>query len=143
MMQVRSVEFTSIEAKRLVKQGERLPNVRIDNNSAITSVVRGDGDTATIDFRFTVNYSGVGYIKIEGSIHVEEGVDAIVTEWAKSGAMPHEDANMIHNIILSNCMVSAVLLSREIKLMPPIPMPRVNMQKPPGKQGASSGMEVA
>lgn len=144
MMQVRSVEVTAIEAKRLVKQGERLPNVRIDNNSTILSVSRGDGDTANIDFRFSVNYSGIGYIKIEGGLQVEGGVEPLIAEWTKTGNMPTEEANIVHNVILSNCMVSAVLLAREIKLMPPIPMPRVQLQKQqPGKPHASSGMEVA
>jgi hypothetical protein len=143
MMQVRSVEITAIEAKRLVKQGERLPNVRIDNNSTILSVSKGEGDTAHIDFRFTVNYSGIGFIKIEGGLVVEGGTDALIAEWSRTGNMPTDEANIVHNVILSNCMVSAVLLSREIKLMPPIPMPRVNLQKQQPGKPASGGIEVA
>ena len=39
-MQVKSFEMSVIEAKRFSRSGERVANIRIDQNSSITQVVR-------------------------------------------------------------------------------------------------------
>lgn len=38
-------------------------------------------------------------------------------------------AEKVHNTILSNCVVQATLLSKEVQLPPPIPMPNVSIGK--------------
>ncbi len=141
-MQVKSFEMSVIEAKRFSKAGERMTNIRIDQNSSITQVVRMSDETISVDFRFTANYSGMGFIKIEGQIIGEGNANEIMAEWAKDGSMPLDEANAVHNTVVANCLPTALLVARDIKLPPPFPLPHINVQKKGGiKPG--SGVEVA
>ena len=141
-MQVKSFEMSVIEAKRFSKAGERMLNIRIDQNSSITQVVRLSDETVSVDFRFTANYAGLGFIKIEGQLMGDGNAEEIMTEWTKDGSMPVDDANVVHNTVVSNCLPTALLVARDIKLPPPFPLPHITVQKK-GTIKASSGVEVA
>jgi hypothetical protein len=141
-MQIRSFEITAIEAKRFSKIGERVANIKVENNSTITQMVKGEGDLSYIDFRFTANYTGLGYIKIEGQITVFEMAEMVLDNWRRTNNLPVEDANAVHNAVVSNCMVTALIVAREIKLPAPIPIPRINVQKKLEAR-PSDGVEVA
>ncbi len=56
-----------------------------------------------------------------------EDVEQDFREWEDSGgrSIPSELARKLHNTIISNCIVEATFLSREILLPPPTPTPRV------------------
>jgi hypothetical protein len=137
-MPVKTMELTSIEGKRFAKTGERLKNVRVDHNSTVTRVYPVDEDSA-VDFRFAVNYSGVGVIQIEGSLQFE-GDPTLPQAWEKTGNMPEAVASEIHTAIMSFCIQEAVVIAKDLRLPPPIPLPTIKL-KGGGKQ--SSGMEVA
>lgn len=124
-----SYEASTIEAKRFTQQGEHITNIRIDHNSTVMRVSKVSEQTASAEFRFTANYSGMGYIRIEGSILLKGDTDTLVDTWDSSGSMPDQIANMVHNAIVSNCIPTALLIARDIRLPPPFPMPRINVQK--------------
>ena len=144
-MLVKGFEIAVIEAKRFSKAGEKVNNVRVDHNSTVTQIVKGAESTATIDYRFTTNYVGLGYIKIEGQVVVAGEVDALIEEWTKKNSMPPEWANLVHNTVVPNCIPTALLVARDIRLPPPVPMPHINIQQaPPSKKSAEyRGPEVA
>ncbi len=56
--------------------------------------------------------------------------------------MPPAIANEIHTVIMTNCIPEAVILARELRLPPPIPIPQVNVAQP-GKASRARGPEVA
>jgi hypothetical protein len=141
-MKVTSFEASSIEAKRFTQSSEKAQNVRVDQNSAITEITKETADSARIGFRLTINYANRGYMKIEGTVMVSDGVDPVLEEWSKSGSLPVQEANIVHNVIVSNCLPVALLVSRDVKLPPPFPLPRVNIKKKTSKQEGSS-IEVA
>lgn len=141
-MNIKSFETNGIEAKRFSKSGERVANIRIDQNSNIIQIVKSTNDVASIDFRFTANYVGLGYIKIEGQMTVSGDVDSMIADWSKDGNMNPDDANIVHNTIVSNCLPTALLVARDVKLPPPFPLPRINIQKK-GEPRPSSNVEVA
>lgn len=141
-LQVRGFENTVIEAKRFSKSGERVSNVRIDQNSTVTQITKVSDDMASVEFRFTANYVGLGYIKIEGQIMIAGDVASLVDDWTKKNVMSDEAANIVHNVIVSNCIPSALLVARDIRLPPPFPLPRINVQKKASK-GPGESVEVA
>lgn len=141
-MQVKSFEMSVIEAKRFNKSGERISNVRVDQNSSIIQVMRLSDETVSVDFRFTANYTGMGFIKIEGQIICDGNAEAIMTEWTRDGSMPVDEANVVHNTIVANCLPTALLVARDIKLPPPFPLPQINIQKK-GPIRPGSGVEIA
>ena len=147
MIMIKGWEVNTLEAKRFSQVGEKLANIRIDHNSTVTSMaVVAQGDIA-IDFRFTANYTGLGFIKVDGRIVVSDDAsvpDAIVKEWKKTGNMPPDFANMVHNAVMSNCIPTALLVSRDLQLPPPVPLPHVDVtQQKPSPNQSAKGMEVA
>ncbi len=141
-MPVKNIDLKSIEARRFASRNEKIVNVRIDNNSTVTLITELNDSEASIDFRYTANYGGIGLIKIEGTIIFECDAPALAQQWGSQANMPDEIASEIHTAIMRVCVPEAMLLSRDIKLPPPFPLPQVNIQKRKG-QKASTGMEVA
>ncbi|MDX1535048.1 MAG: hypothetical protein R3291_05460 [Thermoplasmata archaeon] len=137
-MPVKSMELTSLEGKRFAKTGERLKNVRVNHNSTVTRVFAVN-EASAVEFRFTVNYGGVGALQIEGSLEFE-GDPTLPEVWETTGNMPEAVASEIHTAIMSFCIQEAVVLAKDLRLPPPIPLPTIKL-KGGGKQ--SSGMEVA
>jgi hypothetical protein len=57
--------------------------------------------------------------------------------------MPPDVAQEIHTVIMTNCIPEAVLLARELRLPPPIPIPQVNVPQQPGKPSKGRSPEIA
>lgn len=143
-MSVKSLELTSVEARRFTKRNEKVRNIRIDNNSTVTLITEINDKEANIDFRYTANYGGIGLIKIEGSLIYEGDASALAQQWSVKSNMPDEIASEIHTAVMRACVPEATMLSRDLKLPPPFPLPQINIQrKGKGKEATSSGMEVA
>ncbi len=125
------LSYKSIEAKRLSPANG---SINISNNSTVTDVSEADGKLV-VGFAFTSKYEpNVGLIQIVGEITLSETKDNIkraITEWKKSDKknLPEDIAEKVHNAILPNCMVEATILSRDIQLPAPIPVPQVTMGK--------------
>jgi len=133
------LRYRNLEVKRF---GETTGSVSINNNSTLTSVERID-NKVSINFVFSTNYDpGIGVIRIEGNLRFsdsEENMTRAIDEWKKSGGknLPVDLAEKVHNAILSNCVVQATLLSKEVQLPPPIPMPNVSIGRKEGKTNVS------
>ncbi len=121
-------------------------NLRIDHNSTVTLITELNEHEASVDFRFTANYKAVeeviGLIRIEGRIVYEGAAKNLVRQWTGTNQMPNEVAHEIHTVIMTNCIPEAVMIARDLRLPPPIPMPMVNL--PPQQQQGKpqKGMEV-
>ena len=142
-MPVKMVEFSSIDARRFSKRTEKPVNIRIDNNSTVTLITETDSGDANVEFRYTASYGSVGVIKIEGTLVYQGNASELVNKWSSSGNMPDKVASEIHTAIMRACVPEAVLISKDLHLPPPIPLPQVNISKKKSKGKPSSGMEVA
>lgn len=146
-MPIKSFELAHVDGRRFVKPTDRWVNLRVDHNSTVTLISELGDRQASVDFRFTANYHAseavVGLIQIEGNLQWEGDAKALVKGWSASGQMPPEVAQEIHTVIMSNCIPEAVILARELRLPPPIPIPQVNIQPPPGKTPKGRSPEIA
>lgn len=144
-MPIKSFELIAIDAKRFSKLGERIPHLRVDHNTAVTSVTAVSDKEAQLDFRFTVSYQGVGVIKIEGKVVWDGDAKAVATQWSQTNALPNDVFAPILGAIFSNCMPAAVVCARDLGLPPPIPPPQIKMPNQPKAGGAKAthSMEVA
>jgi hypothetical protein len=126
-----NITFRYLDARRL---GALRGQVNINNNSTILSVAK-EGEKMNVGFVFSSNYEpNIGVIRIEGDLSVEdsaENIDRALKEWDASGKakLPKEMAESVHNTILSNCIVEASFLARDVKLPSPVPMPQVNLNE--------------
>lgn len=143
-MPIKSFELFAIDAKRFSKLGERIPHLRVDHNTAVTGVSALSDREVQLDFRFTVNYVGVGLIKIEGKVVWDGEAKEIASKWSKTNELPNEVFAPILQAIFTNCLPAAVVTARDLVLPPPIPPPQVQTGKPPKSGGKDTrSMEVA
>lgn len=140
-MPIKGTDLKSIEATRFSKRGERIGNVRIDMNSTVTLITKVADNEANVNFRYTASYGRLGVIKIEGDIIYGGDVDPLVNEWNSTGKMPNRIASEIHTAIMRICVPEAILISRDLHLPPPVPLPQVDFEQ--RKPRPSSGIEVA
>ena len=137
---IRLFRIDGIEAKRYVDPENAPKEIRIDNNSTVISVTQVDTDQAKMEFRFTVTYSGIGMITIEGIVIHEGKTSKLIEEWSKKHRMPDDVAQEVHATIINNCVIESVIIAKEVRLPPPIPPPAQAMaQNPQGKKPSKKG----
>ena len=82
-------------------------------------------------FEFTSKYEpNVGSILFEGELlYMEEPKKAkeILSSWKREKKLPKELMGDLLNTILTKCNVQALILSQQVNLPPPIPLPKVQM----------------
>ncbi len=136
-MPVLDIILEKIDANR--KKVTTIPaDVRVSNNSKITkierSVVDGVGDAVLIHFEFTTSYyPDLGDIVIGGRViyHDKKLKDMIKEE---KGNLIFKDLKAfqeVQNIILRSSTMEAILISKEMRLPPPIQLPAVVLEEKP------------
>ncbi len=131
---IRQFRIDGIEAKRFIEPENAPREIRIDNNSTILSINYLDEKKAKISFKFTVTYSGIGMIAMEGILIFEGNAKQVTEEWKKKHRMPDEVAQEVHATIINNCVIEAVWIAKEVRLPPPIPPPAQFLQQKGGNK---------
>src|ERR1051325_5988194 len=124
-MPVTGVVLKALEARRYQ---DPLPNtqVRIDHNSTITLAAKEADDRLRSEFGFTTSYGALGVVKVEGWLPFQDPNAAAAADgWASTRNLPPEMAQQGHTAILASAVPQAVVLAKEIRLPPPIPLPQV------------------
>ena len=134
-MTIVGLNFTKIEAekKELVKG-----KININNNVTISAVEEKKLSLATekqkiiaFTFEFISKYDpNVGSIKITGDVLYMEAankVKEILDGWKKDKKLPKEIMTTILNSVLTKCNIQALILSEQINLPPPIPLPKLQV----------------
>ena len=133
--------FTKLSAEK--KEGAK-GKIDINNNVSIKDVVEDsfsfDKDKQNVIkfiFEFTSKYEpAVGNILFEGEIlYMDEPkkTKEILASWKKDKKVPKELMAGLLNTILTKCNVQALILSQDVNLPPPIPLPKVQMAQPQEK----------
>jgi hypothetical protein len=71
-----------------------------------------------------------------------------VADWSSKRNMPDTVAQELHTAIMGTCIPESVLIARDLNLMVPIPLPKIDLKKvkeagKAGEAGSLGGMEVA
>ena len=120
--------------KKNVQKGK----ISVNNNVSISSVDYSDlkldpaKTSLNFKFQFTSKYDpDIADIIIDGDVLTLEEKEAgikIVEGWKKTKQLSKDVVTPILNNILVKCNVQAILLSREVNLPPPIPLPKIGTQ---------------
>ena len=132
-MTVISFSFTKINTERIKPIKGKL---NISNNVSIKDVKSFDlklgkskEKALRFDFKFEAVYNPkIGNIELLGEIVYlgkEEKIKETEKLWKKDKKIPKDIVEEIMSNILSKCNIEAILMSREIGLPPPIPLPKV------------------
>ena len=129
--------------KLIAEKGEIAKGkIDINNNVSIKDVQEDDfslgkdkqQNVLRFIFDFTSNYEpNIGKILFEGELlYMEEPKKAkeILNDWKKNKKLPKELMGMLLNTVLTKCNVQALILSQQVNLPPPIPLPKVQMSSP-------------
>ncbi len=137
---IKTFRIDGIEAKRYIDPEQAPKEIRIDNNSTVLNVIQISENQAKMEFKFTITYSGIGMITIDGMLIYEGNVRVLIDEWSKKHRMPDNVAQEVHGTIINNCIIEGVLIAKEVHLPPPIPPPAQFMNaKKVDKKGAIEG----
>ena len=134
--------FTKLSAQ---KNSAATGNIYINNNVSVKdakedSFSMGKDKQSIIKFifEFTSKYEpSIGTILFEGEVlYLDEPkkIKEILAAWKKDKKISGEIMANLLNTILTKCNVQALILSQEINLPPPIPMPKVQMAPPEEKE---------
>ena len=135
-MTVVGIQFNKIV---LDKKAPAKGKVSVNNNVAVIAVDRTDltfgnstQNALKFDFEFKVNYEpGVAEMLFLGTVTYfdkAETIDAVIKSWKKDKKVPKEIMTPVLNSILAKCNIESLILSREVNLPPPMPMPKVDLK---------------
>lgn len=141
-MTVIGFNFNKISIERL---GSKQGKLTISNNVSLQNVSEAKipfGDDKSkcvkIDFKFESKYEPkVADIILEGDfIYMlpKETADKVLASWKDKKAIDKELLSPMMNAILNKANVEALILSKELNLPSPIPLPKVNVQTPADKK---------
>ena len=141
-MAIVGFNFVKLEAeKKEMAKGK----INISNNVSITNVdekkislANDKQKVLSFTFEFTSKYEpDAGHIKFVGDVLVmEEAKKAkeLLDGWKKDKKLPKEIMTGILNTVLNKCNIQALILSDQINLPPPIPLPKVQPAQPAQKE---------
>ena len=115
-------------------------SVNIQNNVSIKNVEESSlslGQAKQKGLKFTFEFvskyePNIGSITLIGDVlYLEEAkkVEEMFKEWKKDKKLPKEVMTAILNTALTKCNIEALILSQQINLPPPIPLPKVQETK--------------
>src|SRR3989338_536076 len=137
-MAIVGFNFTRINVERKEMQKGK---INISNNVAIKDVKPTDislgkekQDALKFTFEFTSRFEPkIGSIILGGDLLFLGDASKIkeVNEgWKKDKRVPKDIMTSILNTILAKCNIQALILSQEVNLPPPVPLPKVQVGAP-------------
>lgn len=114
--------------------------ININNNVSIVNVEEkelslGKSKEKGLNFTFefkTAYEPKIGSINLTGeilSIGDAKKVEEVLASWKKDKKLPKEVMANVLNTALNRCNIQALILSQQINLPPPIPLPKVEATK--------------
>ena len=120
------------------KKGNAVGKISINNNISLKDVKdvelnlgKQKQKAVNFNFEFTSKYEpNIGDIAIEGElicVFDEKKTKEIKDEWKKSKSVPKDIMISVLTNVLNKCNIEALLLSKELSLPAPIPLPKVEL----------------
>ena len=128
--------FTKILAERKETANEK---ISINNNVSVLNVEESKlpvgsqtQDALKISFMFTTQYDpGLGSIELHGnliSLGDAKELKEVLSDWNKNKKLSADMMKTVLTTVLSKCNIQALIMSRDVQLPPPVPLPRVNVR---------------
>lgn len=135
-MTVVGFNFSRIHAqqKKAVKGDVKIgTNVKIDNVQKTNMVFDQTRSTIKVSFTYSVTYSPeVAEIQLQGDIlfmQEQKLIDAVLKEWDEKKKVSARLSGILMNAIMQKSTIQAIVLSRDLGLPAPVPLPKVQQQK--------------
>jgi hypothetical protein len=135
-MSIVGFNFTKINAERksaVVGQVNITNNIGITDISAVKMGLGGDRAALKVSFNFVSEYAQFATLQLSGDVILltnQKTQEDILDKWTKSRQFPPTIAEPVMNHILDRCNVQALLLSKDLNLPSPVPLPKVKVTLP-------------
>jgi hypothetical protein len=113
--------------------------ISINNNVGITAVdetkidINTDKKSIKLTFEFTSSYDpNVAKILLQGEVIYlmpKAKAEETVKNWKKNKKLDKEVMSQVLNNVLAKCNVEALILSKDMNLPPPMPLPKVGIKE--------------
>jgi len=127
-----NVAVTSISAERFWDIRKPAPNIQIATNINVVSIDKKSDDQLEVPFVLTINYNpSIAQMSLKGMAYVQGDkaeIDKIVKDYEQKKPPTPVILQSISNVVF----VESVLISRTLNVPPPIPLPLIQENKPPG-----------
>lgn len=136
-MAIISFNFTTVHAE-LTKSASG--KIKIGNNVGITSAEKADinfADTSKGGIRFGFEYKSsyepnIGHVLLKGTViylHDADKVKGVLETWKKDKKVSPEVGREVIDAVLQRSNVEALIVSRDVGLPSPIPLPKVQVKE--------------
>lgn len=132
-MAIVGFDFTKINVE---KKSAIKGNIKINNNVSIKDIKEQELSLGTLkqkalkfEFTFNTKYEpNFANINLEGFVLYiikPEQIKEIIENWKKNKKLPKDITMPILNTVLSKCNIQALIMSKDLNLPSPIPLPKV------------------
>jgi hypothetical protein len=136
IMPIVGLTFTKLSAERKADIREK---VNISNNITVTNVEDSQlpfggqkQDGLKISFQFVSSFEpSVGNIELNGNllyIGDAKQLKDVTKNWTKDKKLPTEIMKHVLNAVMNKCNIQALIMSKDVGLPPPVPLPQVNVK---------------
>jgi len=136
-MTVIGIGFNKISMERLAPV---VGKININNNATVKDIDKMELNVGNkkqnalkFTFEFKASYEpNLAHITLEGEVvwlEKESDTEKILKDWKKDKKIPKEIMTPVINAILAKSNIEALVLSRELNLPPPIPLPKVEAKE--------------
>lgn len=104
-------------------------NVKIDGLEKTSLVFDKERMALKLNFTYNVRYDpDIGGVELQGDIlflQEKKVAEGLLAEWEKKKALPKKVSSGLVNAIMQKCVVQALILTKDIGLPSPLPLPKV------------------
>ncbi|MBD3248505.1 hypothetical protein GF336_00485 [Candidatus Woesearchaeota archaeon] len=135
-MGVINFSFTRINAE---KKGPLKGKINIKNDISVKNIEEHElaqtkeKKALKVTCDFLAKYApDFAQIEMTGEvIYVDDAkkIDDVLKDWKDSKKLPKEVMTAVMNTALQKCNIQALIMSKEINLPPPVPLPKVSAEK--------------
>ena len=133
-MTIMGINFTKIDVE---KKSSQKGKVNISNNVSLTNIekvnlnfVDDKNNALKMSFTFESKFDpDMGYIKLLGEVIFmaeKKKAEDLLKQWEKDKKIEPEVMTVVLNNVLNKCNIEALILSKEIGLPAPIPLPKIS-----------------
>lgn len=121
------------------KHGPAKGKIQVNNNVILKDVEKSDLGLAgakqgavKFHFEFTAKYepklADMLLVGVLTYVEKPEMINQILDQWKKEKKVPKEVMTTVLNTVFTRCNIEALILSREVSLPPPIPLPKIQLK---------------
>lgn len=133
-MPIVGIHYTKMSSERKTDVIEKMPRATVNNNLSITAIQKETtphGEMLRITFKYQCIYNPpVGYVELDGvALYTGQDVTNYHGEYVNPAQIPQSTMGEILTAITNSTVVKATILTDQVRIPPPVPLPNIKTVK--------------